>query len=225
MSEGMIMRRYGPRKTGDAITFDDNCFAIIAHGSGIAASSINGSYSMYDNFKSGDELIINASSVNGFQSMSASALSLPQTRVVSSSGQTSNPIGCFMAATSLKAADLPECSAIHTNAFKNCTALQNINMPKVSIIHPSAFSNCINLTNVYIPECSFIGTAAFYNCSNLTELKIGHSDCTLQNTNAFTGTKLSQSGQMNIKVPSDRLDYYSKSATNWSTYSNFMEGY
>lgn len=97
-------------------------------------------------------------------------------------------------------------SSVLDGAFENATQLETItlNLSK----GPSTMQNYM------------IFSQAFYNCTNLEKLilKTTAQVISLNNVNAFTGTKIAN-GEGYIFVPDALLSNY-KSATNWSTFAN-----
>jgi hypothetical protein len=93
-------------------------------------------------------------------------------------------------------------------------------MPQLTSIGNSCFRDSKGITKGDFAVASKIGPVAFYYCNNLATLILRKSDaiCVLENTSAFTGTKIAD-GTGLIYVPDALVDTY-KSATNWSNYAN-----
>ncbi|MBE7088973.1 MAG: leucine-rich repeat domain-containing protein, partial [Clostridiales bacterium] len=114
--------------------------------------------------------------------------------------------------------------SIGANAFLNCTSLQNVTFEagsQLTSIGYNAFASCINLSSIKIPSSvTSIGSQAFIGCSNL-EMVILCSQTTIPSlgTNAFNYT---YSG-LQIYVPYSLENAY-KTATNWNSYANKIEG-
>lgn len=96
--------------------------------------------------------------------------------------------GCYK----LSSVNISNCTSINNNAFLNCSMLTSINLPSCTIVGSSAFRSCWSLTTVILPACTNIGNAAFSGCYNLLSLYLlGSSYCSLQGTNAFYSTPIS----------------------------------
>lgn len=96
--------------------------------------------------------------------------------------------GCYK----LSSVNISNCTNINNNAFSNCSMLTSINLPSCTIVGSSAFRSCWSLTTVILPACTNIGNAAFSGCYNLLSLYLlGSSYCSLQGTNAFYSTPIS----------------------------------
>lgn len=134
---------------------------------------------------------------SGFYNCSQlSQLYAPQLQYISAYG---------LASTRLNTLVLPQIKSVYTNAIRACPSLQ---MAKLG---------CNNANT----SCS-IGSFAFYGCELLESLCLKYPQVvTLQNSNAFTYTKLSRTNSGGyIYVPSNMVDaYLSTTATNWSPFS------
>lgn len=169
-------------------------------------------------------------------------ISIPNDISVNSSGHL------LYCCYSLKCAILPNNLKLESNFFYDCYNLTTISFTLSSTYIPSyAFCYCYNLKNIILPSTSEIDTLSsncFNNCRSLTKIVIpktvstissysfaycyfvkyydfsNHESIpTLSNTNAFTNI----SSDCNIIVPNILLDSW-KSATNWSTYANYIVG-
>jgi hypothetical protein len=104
-----------------------------------------------------------------------------------------------------------------------CYALQKLIIPStVTSIGSLAFQYCVSLQSLIVPALvTSIASEAFkYNTGLRTYTIQRTTPPTLSAKNAFTGI----SGITKIRVPSASLTTY-RTATNWSTYANYMEGY
>lgn len=103
----------------------------------------------------------------------------------------------------------------------NCYNLEYIDLAGVTSIGTNAFSTVYAMGKLTIPATvTSIGAGAFNNCYNLVEYHFkSTTPPTLDNTSAFTGIR----SDCVIYVPSASLSAY-KTATNWSTYANYMQG-
>jgi len=114
-------------------------------------------------------------------------------------------------------------TSIGTSAFSACGRLASVLVPnRVVSIATNAFASCYSLKSVTLPDSiTSIGSTAFYNCLACKNYKIrATTPPTLASTKAFYGIISS----CKILVPSASLSAY-KTATNWSTYASYMEGY
>ena len=124
--------------------------------------------------------------------------------------------------------------SIYTCAFQECFNLTEITFTNLSSIGPSALYKCSSLSTVTLIQATSnnaigIGASAFRSCINLVSVIIkGGSVATIQQSNAFMGTPISQSSYLgyfgSIYVPSSLVDSY-KAATGWSYYSNRITSY
>lgn len=120
--------------------------------------------------------------------------------------------------------NFPLLETISTYTFAYITAPCSVNLPSLKTTSNSSFRDSKGITRVDLAIASKIDNLCFYYCNALETLILRKSDaiCTLQNTNAFTGTKIA-SGTGYIYVPDELVDSY-KTATNWSTFANQIKG-
>lgn len=123
------------------------------------------------------------------------------------------------ASTKLSNIDFPLLSSIGTYTFGYIDVPNTACLPSLVTVANSGFRDNKGLTKVDLAVATKVDALGFYSCGALETLILRKTDavCTLQNTNAFTGTKIA-SGTGYIYVPSALIDSY-KSATNWSTYA------
>ena len=129
----------------------------------------------------------------------------------------------FRACYSLTNITIPNnVTSIGSNAFQNCFSLTNITISNnVTSIGSSAFIECYSLTNITIPNnVTSIGDYAFQNCFSLTEYDFSEFDTppTLSNTNTFSNIN----GICKILVKDQAALTAFQTATNWSTYADYM---
>ena len=118
---------------------------------------------------------------------------------------------------------LNELTKINDSLFRYCYSLESIIIPEqVTQIDENAFSECQIMKNVKIlGNVNSIGSRAFYYCSSIIEYDFSEQTSvpTLSNINAFDNIN----AICKIKVPIS-LESEWKSATNWSTYANYIVG-
>lgn len=103
---------------------------------------------------------------------------------------------------------------------RSLTEVLNENASSVSTM---AFYRCSELTTVDLPNVTNIQSSAFSSCTKLNTLILRSSTlCTLENTNAFSGT-LIQNKKGYIYVRDELKDQY-VSATNWSSLASQIKG-
>ena len=130
----------------------------------------------------------------------------------------------FQGCNSLTSITIPNgVTSIADSAFRFCNSLASITIANgVTSIADSAFNGCYSLTSITIPNSvtriasnafRFCYSVAFYDFSNHTSVP------TLANTNAFTNIP----ADCQIRVPASLVDAW-KTATNWSTYANYIVG-
>ena len=104
-----------------------------------------------------------------------------------------------------------------------CSALKSVVIPSAATkLDPYCLADCVALQSVTISSgITAIGTYALSNTLTLKEIILQRTTPpTLENVNALENI----SPLCRIKVPAASLSAY-KSASNWSTYKNYMEGY
>lgn len=119
----------------------------------------------------------------------------------------------------------PALESITTYTFNEITTPTKVIMPRLKIAGNSSFRNSKGIVLADLAVCTKVDNLCFYFANGLKALILRNTDtmCTLQHTNAFTGTEIAK-GTGYIYVPraflSDddaSLDY--RQATNWSTFS------
>lgn len=117
----------------------------------------------------------------------------------------------------------PSLTTLGNYCFRACYALETISIPStVTSIGTYAFQNCSGLSQkLKIPNIPTIGGSAFYYCYRIIEYDFSSATSvpSLSNTNAFDGIN----GNCKILVPSALLSSW-QSATNWTTYANYIYG-
>ena len=182
--------------------------------------------------------VINTYTFNGNHSLKSVTLS---------AGITSIGTYAFLECSSLRFVNIPSgVTSIGEYAFRGCGGIEHIPLPAsitsfgkwlffggyslkfinipngIVSIPEYSFYVCQSLTSTIIPaSVTSIATYAFNsNYSNIEYILCSTTPPTLVKADAFT----SINSICRIKVPSSSLLAY-KTATNWSTYSNYMEGY
>ena len=109
-------------------------------------------------------------------------------------------------------------NTVEVYAFYYCLSLHTVNCPNIWVVYARGFGNCTALKRINLPTVRQISSNAFAD-SKLETLILGATEytCSLQNTNAFSGTPIGN-GTGYIYVPDALVDTY-KTATNWSTYA------
>jgi hypothetical protein len=197
--------------------------------------------------KGADEEIVTSFISSVDDSLGANCTKLPN-------GLTSIGAYAFARCTNLALTELPDSvTSIKTYAFQYCTNLALTKLPQnLTSIGASAFQNCSKLAIKEIPasltvldgynhftnctgltEITFLGNVTqigsasnpiFGGCSNLAKLAFPNvtSVPTLSYGQFLNGTKIA-SGKGYIYVPDNLVDSF-KTATNWSTYKNYIKG-
>lgn len=120
----------------------------------------------------------------------------------------------------LKSVDLPEVTTIGLHGFNSCYKLERVEFPKLTTLNPGdnfTYSSSLKYADLglvtNLPGWSLANTA-------LETVILRKSDkiCTLQTTNALSGTPIAK-GTGCVYVPKALVENY-KVATNWSTYAN-----
>ena len=131
--------------------------------------------------------------------------------------------GAFEYCYSLTSVTIPDSvTSIREYAFRFCSSLISITIPNsVTSIGEGAFENCNSLTSITIPDSiTSIGSFAFYDCSSLTSVYCKRTTPPTGGSYMFNNDV---SGRK-IYVPYFNTSAY-KSATNWSSYADDIEGY
>jgi len=104
--------------------------------------------------------------------------------------------------------------------LNNCNSIPSVNfLQNVTSVNSSAFGGCSRLTEMELPaSLTSIAAGAFINCTAILEYTfLSTTPPTLGSTNAFTGINAA----CKIYVPDANVNDY-KTATNWSTYANYI---
>lgn len=121
--------------------------------------------------------------------------------------------------TGIETVNLPEATAIASDAFANCQSLVYIKLPKAQTFNSNVFGGCTALERVELPAVTRLGGTAFTGCTALTALILG----TRLPYPGTEGTPYSPSfdlpNQTIIYVKNADLDWYA-SDNNWSTLYN-----
>lgn len=124
----------------------------------------------------------------------------------------------FRECPNITSINLPVCSYIGDSGFKDCSRLQKLDIPACEVIGKSAFKGCSSLTQVTLPVCSFMDLYAFLYCSSLKRITLpSTSVCELAGEGIFKGTPIDR-GIGGIYVTESLVDIY-KSASYWSLIS------
>ena len=159
----------------------------------------------------------NVTSINSSSFRSCVALS----SVAIPSSVTSINSNSFYGCYALSGVAIPSSvTSIGSNAFYMCT-LSSILIPNnVTSIEASAFYGCYALSSVTIPSSvTSIGDNAFNSCYGMKEYHIKPTTIPTAGTTIFN----SIASDCIIYVPSSKLTDY-QGASNWSTYSSYMQG-
>ena len=143
------------------------------------------------------------------------------TTVIIPSGVTRISSSMFSSCSRLTSITIPSSiTYIYEAAFSSCSSLTAVTIPSnVTYISSYVFANCYSLTSIIIPSSvTSIGSNAFYNCYNVMEYHLlSTTPPTLANTDVFRGI----TSGTKIYVPTGSLEAY-QTATNWSTYADYM---
>jgi len=111
-------------------------------------------------------------------------------------------------------------TVIPNQCFSFCTSLESVTiLGNITSLDNAAFNTCSRLTEMELPaSLTSIATTAFTNCTSILEYTfLSTTPPTLANTSAFTGINAA----CKIYVPDANVNDY-KTATNWSTYANYI---
>jgi hypothetical protein len=113
----------------------------------------------------------------------------------------------------------PVLETITTYTFNEITTPTKVIMPRLKTAGNSSFRNSKGIVFADLAICTKVDNLCFYFANGLKTLILRNTEtmCTLQNTNAFTGTEIAK-GTGYIYVPAALIDSY-KAATNWATLS------
>jgi len=132
--------------------------------------------------------------------------------------------GAFANCYSLTSITIPSSvTSIGSNIFQYCYSLASITIPSsVTSISSGAFSYCYSLTSITIPNSvTSIGSSAFMYCYSILEYDF--SNHTVVPTLSDAGVLDGINQICKIKVPAS-LEVEWKTATNWSTYADYIVG-
>lgn len=126
--------------------------------------------------------------------------------------------------TKLSSINFPLLETASSYTFSHITNQCTVILPKLQTVPNSCFRDSKGITSVDLAVATKIDTLAFYFCNNIEKLILRKSDaiCTLQNTSAFTGTKIAN-GTGYVYVPDTLLTQYQE-ATNWSNFASQIKG-
>lgn len=128
-------------------------------------------------------------------------------------------VRCFNNCYSISSVNIPQITIINGSGITGSYVLRELNLPSVVTINGSGVASCTALKKVTLGSITNLAASAFNGCSSLETVIITQDEsvCTLQNRNAFNGSKIA-SGTGKIYVPDSLYDSY-LTATNWSTYA------
>ena len=128
---------------------------------------------------------------------------------------------CFTSCWNLSLVKIPNSvMSLGSSLFNSCYSIGKINVNEgITTIGNSFCTNCAKMNSIIIPSTiTYIGDTAFNVCRNLLQYQVLPSvPPTLANTNAFSGIN----SIAKIYVPDASVTAY-KTATNWSTYANYI---
>lgn len=151
------------------------------------------------------------------------AKSIVERTIITYSNKEVKTVGmrAFSHCASLVSVNLPEVTTIGQHGFNSCSALERVEFPKLTALLPGDnFTYCYALKYADLGLVSNLPSWGLANCKILETviLRKENSICTLQATNALSGTPIAN-GTGYVYVPSALVDSY-KTATNWSTYAS-----
>lgn len=120
--------------------------------------------------------------------------------------------------------NFPNLETITTYTFSEITTPCTVHLPKLKTAGNSSFRNSKGIVLADLAVCTKVDNLSFYYANGLKALILRNTDtmCTLQNTNAFTGTEIAK-GTGYVYFPRKFLsdndassDY--RRAINWSTF-------
>ena len=137
---------------------------------------------------------------------------------------TSSGAYAFKNCYSLASITIPDgVTSIEGYAFNSCFSLASITIPgSVTSIRARAFEGCFSLASITIPgSVTYIRAYTFQGCFGMRYYDF--SSCTavpaLSSTNAFNNIP----SDCQMLIPATLYDEWS-TATNWSTYANYIVG-
>ena len=159
---------------------------------------------------------------NSVTSLSSFSNCYSLTSITIPNGVTSIGVGVFQNCHSLTSITIPNSvTSIKSGVFQNCYSIKSITIPNgVTSLDINVFNACNSLTSMTIPNSvTSIGKNAFLNCRSLIKYDFSTftSVPTLNDTTAFSGIN----GICKMLIPSALIDTW-KTATNWSTYAQYM---
>ena len=202
--------------TGNENRVYANCIQHIRLGNGITSIGNNAFSSCYS--------LANVSIPSGVTSLGSSAFSAcySLTSVTIPNGVTSIGNSAFNQCYSLASITIPsEVTSIGSSTFNACYSLASITIPSgVTSIGGNAFYYCYSLASITIPSgVTSIGNSAFSYCYGMKEYHIKPTTLPTGGTTMFNYIV----SDCIIYVPSAKLNDY-KTATNWLTYADYMQG-
>lgn len=150
------------------------------------------------------------------------AKSIVERTIITYSNKEVKTVGirAFSHCASLVSVDLPEVTTIGQHGFNSCSKLERVTFPKLTTLLPGDnFTYCSALKYADLGIVSNLPSWSLANTPLETViLRKADSICTLQTTNALSGTPIAK-GTGYVYVPKTLVDSY-KTATNWSTYAS-----
>lgn len=132
---------------------------------------------------------------------------------------------CFYSCYSLLSITLPNTvTSIGNQCFSNCYSLSSITLSNtLTTLGNSCFFNCTSLTTLTIPATvTSIGNQCFGSMQSMQEFHFLGTSPPTSGTTPFTGIPSGCKIYVPYSADHSILNAY-KSATNWSTYANYME--